>query len=172
MRGRGEPNSGKHNHLLPDKKLATQYYLSKARYSPLSRKPSKVGFGSGAPRWPQPIAKQDTRATKFGGEYSQPLRAHAHSNTRPLFAGYVPSFSKEPVRLAQEATTSVTSFKKMDKYPSLSDFGTVADTNWKPSAQRRPPVLSGATYHSQITSSKRSSIHGRTDWTAKWVYIS
>lgn len=182
-----------------------QYYLSKARYSPLSsgnkrgregegasRQPSKVGFGSGAPRWPAEnprynpsLLRQDSKSRESGKLGPQPLLSgskphHAlvsdskpyqplitdsnshqplHSDSKPHFGGYLPS-------LAAKKSGTLASGKK-DILPSVGDFGPPREAPWKPALPQRPPVVSGASYHSSVASSKRHNVHGRTNWAAK-----
>ena len=244
---------------------AVQYYLSKARYSPLSsgnkrgregegalRQPSKVGFGSGAPRWPAEnprynpsLLRQDSKSRESGKLGPQPLLSgskphqalhsgskphqplhsgskphqalvsgskphlalvsgskphHAlhsgskpyqplisgskpyqplisgskpyqplitdsnshqplHGDSKPHFGGYLPS-------LAAKKSGTLASGKK-DILPSVGDFGPPREAPWKPALPQRPPVVSGASYHSSVASSKRHNVHGRTNWAAK-----
>ena len=172
---------------VADKRVAAvQYYLSKARYSPLTsgnrrgregegalRQPSKVGFGSAAPRWPAenprhnpPLLRQDSRESArlrpqplFSG--SKPLL----SGSKTLLSGPKPNFSYLP-SLATKGSGIIAGGKK-DVLPSVGDFGPPREAPWKPVLQQRPTVVSGTTYHSNLASSQRHNVHGRTNWAAK-----
>ena len=143
---------------LPDKaSAAAQYYLSRARYSPLRSRNNrgvKVAFGSGAPRWPaskppQDLPKHEPKQEAFR---SQPFL------TKPLFGGHPPAVGRrgaDPLVL------------KKDLLPSYQD---VRGRGWKSSVQCHPSVpsvVSGAAYHSALASTQRANIHGRTDWASK-----
>ena len=142
--------------------VAAQYYLSRARYSPLTsgnKGRGKVAFGSGVPRWPaypskpQPLLKQESR--------QDPLREQPFSTTsfKPFFRGQSPSAGHRRTDRA-----SGTSRHKKDLLPS---FENLPGGGWRAPLQHRPTVVSGAAYHSGVVSTHRANVHGRTDWTAK-----
>ena len=178
-----------------DKKAAVQYYFSKARYSPLTsgskkgegglRQASKVGFGSSAPRWPAEslrhkpsFLRDDSKSGESAKLWPQPVL----SGTKPRF-GYLPSYatkgSSTNVSGKKDALPSVGGFghprvgefgpPRVGEFgpPRVGEFGPPREAHWKPVLQQRPTVVSGTTYHSSITSSKRHGVHGRTDWSSK-----
>ncbi len=174
-RSHADPVQGRQNHV--SRKLAVDYYFSKARYSPASGKrrhhpgnvgQQKVGFGSSALRWP---VQEDSRSTPHGGigdnrrKDSGTFRAQPFSDNRPTVPSYLPSFQmgKEDHGgggggIWKRDTLS----HRTEALPGKGDSG------WSfPPVPRRPTVVPGPTYHSAVSSTKRANIHGRTDWTAK-----
>ena len=143
---------------LSDKaSAAAQYYLSRARYSPLRSRHNggvKVAFGSGAPRWPasKPPPAPAKHEPKQEAFRPQPFF------TKPLFGGHPPAVGR---RGADQPVL------KKDLHPSYQDM---RGRGWKSTGPCRPSVpsmVSGAAYHSALASTQRANIHGRTDWTSK-----
>lgn len=178
---------GRQSHV--NKKLAADYYLGKARYSPASGKrrqvavgplgQQKVGFGSSAPRWP---VKEESRSTLYGGggsgdrqRDSGRLRAQPVSATRPSLPTYLPSFhlvgvaKEERGGVAREERSGGAGIWKRAAPPRRSEVvQREGDGGWSfPPVSRRPAVVPEATYHSSVSTTKRANIHGRTDWSAK-----
>jgi len=121
-----------------DKSIAAQYYLSRARYSPLtSGKPllNKPAFNSSAPRFPESNERSFARSS-----YRQPS-SHLSSATNLLpsklkpVSGYNRNFGMNSI---YGADSSNVNYQK-----------------------------SSSSYYSNLTSSKRPAIHGRTDWSSK-----
>ena len=122
-----------------DKSAAAQYYLTRARYSPLtSGKPlhSKPAFNSSAPRFPESNERTFARSN-----YRQP------SSQLPSATNLLPSKLKP-----------VSGFTRNLGLSSVYGSGTQTD-----SANYQKP----SSYCSNLTSSKRPAIHGRTDWSSK-----
>ena len=147
---------------LSDKaSAAAQYYLSRARYSPLRSRHNggvKVAFGSGAPRWP--ASKPPPAPAKH--EPKQEAFRPQSFFTKPLFGGHPPAVGR---RGADQPVL------KKDLHPSYQDM---RGRGWKSTGPCRPSVpsmVSGAAYHSALASTQRANIHGRTDWTSKWVCV-
>lgn len=81
-----------------------RYYLSKARYSPLTSglkklPPSSVAFGSSAPRWPQRPHRISVEATSTALEPQVQQLTHfappAVAAVRREASEYVPSFTEK-----------------------------------------------------------------------------
>jgi len=111
--------------------VAVQYYLSRARYSPLTsgnKGRGKVAFGSGVPRWPaypskpQPLLKQESR--------QDPLRQQPFSTSFKPFRGQSPSAGHR--RTDRESGTSR---HKKDLLPS---FENLPGGGWRAPLQHRP----------------------------------
>ena len=123
-----------------DKSAAAQYYLTRARYSPLtSGKPlhSKPAFNSSAPRFPESNERTFVRSN-----YRQP------SSQLPSATNLLPSKLKP-----------VSGFTRNLGVNSVYGGGTQADSS---TSYQKP-----SSYYSNLTSSKRPAIHGRTDWSSK-----
>ncbi len=167
---------GRHSHV--DKKVAADYYLRTARYSPASgnrrQQPESIGqqkvaFGSSAPRWP---LKADSRSTLYGGgsreRDSGKLRAQPVGASRPTVPSYLPSFP--PGGVGREDRRGVGT-RKWDVQPQRTDARQGegdGEGGWRlPLVPRRPTVAPGGSYHSSVSTTKRGNVHGRTDWSAK-----
>ncbi|XP_064383441.1 serine/threonine-protein kinase dyf-5-like [Halichondria panicea] len=131
----------------PNKAEVAQFYVSRARYSPVSGGGSGqgtsghgLGFGSSAPRWPQQQSREQTR----------PPRVSAHRHQLPS--------------LDADNKTKYEPWKKS----STTGLGR-GEVSWKPPPRASNNALSGGGYHSSVASGHRKGgIHGRTDWTAKY----
>ena len=123
-----------------DKSIAAQYYLTRARYSPLtSGKPlhNKPAFNSSAPRFPESTEKSFARSS-----YRQP------SSQLPSATNLLPSKLKP-----------VSGYNRNFGMSSMYGASNQTDSS---SYQKPSPA-----YYSNLTSSKRPAIHGRTDWSSK-----
>ena len=123
-----------------DKAVAAQYYLSRARYSPLtSGKPlhSKPAFNSSAPRFPE----ANERRSGYRQAPSQLPSATnlLPSKLKPVSGAYNKNFSMGSGIYGGGKTESDST------------------TYQKPTSS----------YYANLTSSKRPAIHGRTDWSTK-----
>lgn len=124
-----------------DKSIAAQYYLTRARYSPLtSGKPlhNKPAFNSSAPRFPESTEKSFARSS-----YRQP------SSQLPSATNLLPSKLKP-----------VSGYNRNFGMSSMYGASNQTDSS---SYQKPSPA-----YYSNLTSSKRPAIHGRTDWSSKY----
>jgi len=123
-----------------DKAVAAQYYLSRARYSPLtSGKPlqSKPAFNSSAPRFPEANERRS-------GYRQVPSQLSSATNLLPS--------KVKPVSGA---------YNKNFRMGSGIYGGGKTESD---SASYQKPTSS---YYANLTSSKRPAIHGRTDWSTK-----
>ena len=124
-----------------DKAMAAQYYLSRARYSPLtSGKPlhSKPAFNSSAPRFPESNERRSGHR-QAASQYPSATNL-LPSKLKPVSGAYNKNFSMGGVYGGSGKTESDTS-----------------TTYQKPTSS----------YYANLASSKRPAIHGRTDWSTK-----
>ena len=122
-----------------DKSVAAQYYLTRARYSPLtSGKPlqNKPAFNSSAPRFPESNERTFGRSNYRQPSSQLPSATNLLPSKLKPVSGYTRNFGMSGVYGASGQTDS-------------SNYQ-------KPSS-----------YYSNLTSSKRPAIHGRTDWSTK-----
>ena len=121
-----------------DKAVAAQYYLSRARYSPLtSGKPlhSKPAFNSSAPRFPETNERRS-------GYRQAPSQLPSATNLLPS--------KPKPVSGAYNKNFSMGS-------------GIYGKTESDSATYQKPT----SSYYANLTSAKRPAIHGRTDWSTK-----
>ena len=123
-----------------DKSVAAQYYLSRARYSPLtSGKPfqNKAAFNSSAPRFPESTERTFVRSNHRQPSSQLPSATNLLPSKLKPVSGYSRNFGMSSVYGGAGGQTDSSSYQK------------------------------SSAYYSNLTSSKRPAIHGRTDWSSK-----